>query len=472
MGAHLFVVPDPEPDEAPGPGGRPVLVPAPVIGPRTAPDLGATPTPSPALPEADDPDEHEDQDHDVPGDEPGEWDAEDQDDAGEYDDEEVPAPRSAMTLPDLRPYVDPRPLRELGPLAVEAGKTAGPPLLRATGRLLRDLGRMLAWYGRGLRVLLVLLAGWLSGKYGKHGSLAVRFGAVAFLVYAVVRLSGQYPDVAPWIVVLLAVLAVAMAASGAIEIPPSKPAKKETGKGRGAKRQSDEAPVKEKTAAAEDLTEEAGEVEKELPADAPRPSWTARLFRRSATTEEAPTETPAGASTVTPNTGEEQAPEGPPEGVGEEPPAAPLEDPLTTLLRDAIGGENGVHLNDLRPLMRKDLPGLSEATDKELREHLVEAGYDPSRTFRARGVAGRAGVHRTELPPLPSPEGPPGPAEDRSPPTLHPPRPANSSESGERRRAGGEGPERWTTEEIARGFRSVPDPERGPAASTIERWSG
>lgn len=460
MSAHLFIVPDPEPDEATGPEERPVLVPAPAIGPRTAPDLGSAPALSPDLPEADEPDENDDQDHDLPGYELEEQD-EDQGvegDAGEYDDEDVPATR-ALAVPDLRPYVDPRPLRELGPLAVEAGKTAGPPLIRAIGRLLRNFGRMLAWYGRGLRVLLVLLAGWLSGKYGKRGSLGARFGTVAFLAYAVAKLSDQY-FYAPWVVLLMALAAANMAATGAIEIPPDKPTKKENGKGKGPKGKADQAPAKGKTSpaedAAEDAAEEAGEMEKEPSADAPRISWATRLFRRPAP----PAETSGG-------TPDEEAS---PEDVAEEPPAVPLEDPLTTLLREAIGGENGVHLEDLRPLMRKGLPGLSQATDKELREHLISAGFNPSRKFRARGVAGRAGVHRTELPPLPSPEVAPGAAGDHSPPTLHPSRPANSPASGEKWRGGGEGAERWTLEEIARGFRSVPDPERGPSASKIEHW--
>ncbi|MFF3730400.1 hypothetical protein ACFYXM_08805 [Streptomyces sp. NPDC002476] len=448
MSAHLFVVPNPEPDEAPGPGERPVLVPAPVIGPRTAPDLGAAPAPSPGLPEADEPDESDDQNHDLPGDGPG-----------EYDDEEVPTRRSALTVPDLRPYVDPRPLRELGPLAVEAGKTVGPPLLRATGRLLRDLGRMLAWYGRGVGVLLVLLTGWLSGKYGTRGSLGARFGAAAFLVYAAVKLSGQYPY-APWVLFVLVLTATVMAATGNIEIPPSKPTKKETGKGKGPKGKADQAPAKGKTTPAEDSPEDADEevpeVSKEKPAEAPRASWAARLFRRPAP--------PAEPLDGTPSEADEEA--------VEESPEAPREDPLTTLLRNAIGGENGVHLEDLRPLMRKHLPGLSQATDKELRAHLISAGYNPTRKFRARGAAGRAGVHRTDLPPLPSPGSAPEGAVSDSPPSLHPSRPADSSPLSAPRRGAGEGSERWTAEEKARGFRSVPDPERGPSASRIEHWKG
>lgn len=190
-----------------------------------------------------------------------------------------------MTVPDLRPYADPRPLRELGSLAVESGKNVGPPLLRATGRLLRDLGRMLAWYGRGVGVLLVLLTGWLSGKYGKHGSLGVRFGAAAFLVYAAVKLSGQYPYT-PWILFVLVLTATVMAATGNIEIPASKPTKKETGKGKSTKAKADQAPAKDKTTPAKDspegADEEAPEVSKEKPADAPRASWAARLFRRPA----------------------------------------------------------------------------------------------------------------------------------------------------------------------------------------------
>ncbi|MEU9033801.1 hypothetical protein AB0D45_02635 [Streptomyces sp. NPDC048352] len=471
MAAHLHVVPAPEP-EVPGAGERPVLVPAPaaaVIAPRRArePDAGRDqhddePDES-AAHGPDEADEDHVQDHD---DEAGEYD--DEDDAGEYDeDEEAPARRGYMTVPDLRPYVDPRPLRELGPLAVEVGRTAGPPLLRAVGRLLRDLGRMLSWYGRGIGVLLVLLAGWLSGRYGKRGSLGARFAGVAFLVYAVVRLSIQYPY-APWIACFLALAATVAASMGAIEIPVSKPTKKESGKGKGSKGKADQAPAQDKTAPAEDSPEDADEVSKDKPAEAPRAAWAARLFRRSA----APAEAPAELLDGTPDEDDEEGPEESPEDIEEEPPAAPLEDPLTALLRDAIGGENGVHLEDLRPLMRKGLPGLSQATDKELREHLIQAGYNPTRKFRARGVAGRAGVHRTDLPPLPSPEGTPGAAGDHSPPTLHPSRPANSPGSGEQRREAGERPERWTAEEKARGFRSVPDPERGPSASRIEPWRG
>ncbi|MFJ6561953.1 hypothetical protein ACIQMV_19245 [Streptomyces sp. NPDC091412] len=137
----------------------------------------------------------------------------------------------------------------------------------------------------------------------------------------------------------------------------------------------------------------------------------------------------------------------------------PAEDPLTALIRAEIGAENGVHLADLRPAMRAALPTLSQATDEELRERLVRAGWDPSKKFRARGRAGRQGVHRNQLPPLPSPDGGPGPV---SAPALRcgdAGQRASAESSGEQAERGGEGSERQ--------FDVLPDPERGPSAWRI-----
>ncbi|MFH8577169.1 hypothetical protein [Streptomyces zaomyceticus] len=475
MGAHLFVVPDPEPDEAPGPGERPVLVPAPVIGPRTAPDLGATPAPSDDFPDEPapqnpaDPDEDHLRDHDVTGQEPGEWDEEDQDpeddededEAGEYDDEEVPARHSAMTIPDLRPYVDPRPLRDLGPLAVEAGKTAGPPLLSAIGRLLRDLGQMLAWYGRGFRVLLVLVAGWLSGKYGKRGSLGVRFGVVAFLVYAVVKLSGQYPY-APWILLALALAASAMAAMGAIEIPESKPTKKETGKGKGAKGKADQAPAKDKTAPTEDSPEGANEEAKEEPAEAPRASWATRLFRRPAARAEAPADPLAG----TPDEDVEEAPEESPEGVQEEAPEeveeAPVETPhgpsredVIRSLHTLVGGGRGVLLTAL-------CAHLSLPDTRAVKRVLEEAGITTRQGVRT--VAGNGpGVHRDDFPELPSSQESPQGA------GVVAGQAANANANNAANAAGERADPGWTAEDLERGWRWLQDPDRSPSAWKIQK---
>jgi hypothetical protein len=136
-------------------------------------------------------------------------------------------------------------------------------------------------------------------------------------------------------------------------------------------------------------------------------------------------------------------------------PAAPSEPPLTALIRELIGDDNGVHLATLRPAMRDRLPGLAGASDKHLSDLLRRAGYDPTRKFRAGGVPGCAGVHRSQLPPL-SPEMPPGHSPLHSPPL----RPANSPEA----ESSGEGTGEWSE----RGIRYVRDPELGPEAWRIE----
>ena len=85
--------------------------------------------------------------------------------------------------------------------------------------------------------------------------------------------------------------------------------------------------------------------------------------------------------------------------------AAPAEPPVVALVRAEIGTDTGVHLADLYPAMRAGLPGLSGAADDTLRAVLTEHHLRTRRTVRARGVAGRSGVHRKDLPPLPSPRG-------------------------------------------------------------------
>ncbi|MBT2492361.1 hypothetical protein J7E96_28395 [Streptomyces sp. ISL-96] len=459
MGAHLHVVPDPEPDEAPGPGERPVLVPAPaaaVIAPRRAPEPD---TDRDQHDDADDetaahgPDEADEdyvQDHEDP-DEAGECD--DEDDAGEYD-EEAPASRGYMTVPDLRPYIDPRPLRELGPLAVEAGKTAGPPLLRAIGRFLRELGQMLAWYGRGIGVLLVLLAGWLSGKYGKRGSLGARFAVVAFLLYAAVRLTIQYPYT-PWIIGALLLTVTVLAATGNIEIPMSKTTKKDADKGKAAKEKADQAPAKDKTPPAEDspegAVEEVPEVSKEKPAQASRASWATRLFRRPAPPADAPDAPPAG----TPAEGGEEEPT--------ETPADPSPEAVIRALHHLYRGGSGVLHTTLRDHLRV-------ADTRTVKRLLDEAGI----TYRngVRSPAGNGpGTHHQDFPPLPSSQEDPqgvGVVAGQNANTN-----TNNAERGPEEGFGAQG-NKWTAEEIARGFRSIPDPdpERGPCAWKIEQYPG
>ncbi|WP_168714080.1 hypothetical protein [Streptomyces sp. A1136] len=449
--AHLHAVPDPEfcPDEVPDPGEWPVPV-AGVVAPLTAAADDDQDDDQLENPPADEDDEQgladdEDQEDDDEDQEDDEEDQEDDEEAGEY----------PGLLRSLLPYCDPRPLAELGPLAVEVGRVGGPPLLRALGRLFHaigrffaETGRMLCWYGRGILVLLIILTGWLSGSIGKRGSVGARLAGAGFALYAVAKTCTQFPA-APWITLAVALAAVVMASMGHITVPVSKPAKKAGAKkGEGGKKTT----AKSKAALTEKEMEEAAEVTKEDAPAEPRRGLLGFLAGRS---ENAPAEpSPEG-----PEEGDDEADGDAPEDDEEEVPEPPEEDPLTTLLRAAIGDENGVHLGVLRPLMRKALPALSRATDKELRQHLISAGYDPSRTFRARGVAGRAGVHRSELPPLPSPGSTPGALSGPLSSPGERPRPAKISASGEQRRAAGEGSER--------GYTWVEDPTK-PNAWKIE----
>lgn len=91
----------------------------------------------------------------------------------------------------------------------------------------------------------------------------------------------------------------------------------------------------------------------------------------------------------------------PDEGVDD----TPDEPALAQLVRDEIGAEKGVHLQVLYPAMRAALPGLREAPDEDLRQALREAGIPVRKSVRVKGVAGRSGVHRDDVCPLPSPEG-------------------------------------------------------------------
>jgi hypothetical protein len=419
MSAHLHAVPDPEPEGAPAAGQWPVPFPA---------ALPAAPDPGPVT--DDEPDQE------------GTEETRDEEDArlpdSETDDEEEgeePARRRAFTFPDLRPYADPRPLAELGPLAVQVGKTAGPPALRVLRRAARGVVGVVVVQGRGLVVLVRITAVWLSGQ-GKGPSVGGRLLLAAGAVYGVGETWATQPA-APMLITGGLLVLVVMAASGRIKPPAKKGAKKPA-----ATKQAPAVPEQPPAPAAEEAT----------PA-APRAGVLARLVGRRKT---APAEPPEQPPAEAPEEADEQAPQEDPEG--------PVEDPLTALIREQIGAENGVHLRDLRPAMREALPGLAEATDQQLREVLVSAGWDPTRTFRARGAAGRAGVHRDQLPPLPSPGSTQGPLSARSPVGGERPRPVDSSEA----ESGGE----WTEEQKRRGLRSVPDPEGGPAASKIQVYRG
>ena len=440
MSGHLRAVPDPQDEDA-------ATWPVPVHGPApvSAAAAPAVPAPPPHPPDV--------QVEDFPGESGGLEDAGDEEGEDEAEEAgEQPTGRRPFSMPDLSPYYDVRPLAELGPIAVQVGKHGAPPLLHFLRGFFRDLVRMVTWYARGIGVLLALGAAWLNGSIGKRGSVGARMGGAGFVLYSAYKLSTEYPA-APYVILALVLVVVVMAARGDIKPPEKKaPEKKGAKDGKG----KTTATTKGKGKAADKA---AAEVEEKAPTDKPRPGPLARLANRRQSPAATPAQSPVDAPV--------EDPAGSPAEAGEEDDEPPTEDPLTALIRKEIGGENGVHLKDLRPAMRKALPALSGAADEELRATLVRAGYDPSRKFRARGVAGRAGVPRTQLPPLPSPGVAPGPPGDHSPGGGERLPPANSSASGEQRRVVGE----WTKEDLDRGWRWVQDPAR-PSAWVIEQLSG
>ncbi|GGY81264.1 hypothetical protein CP967_08565 [Streptomyces nitrosporeus] len=97
--------------------------------------------------------------------------------------------------------------------------------------------------------------------------------------------------------------------------------------------------------------------------------------------------------------------EAPAEDAAEAEGGAPAEPPVVALVRAQIGDEKGVHLSVLYPAMRASLPGAEKAPDEALRQLLRDHRIPTRRSVRVGGVAGRSGVHRDDLPPLPSPGG-------------------------------------------------------------------
>ncbi|MFJ6014505.1 hypothetical protein [Streptomyces sp. NPDC092952] len=461
MGAHLYAVPDPEPDEAHGPGEWPV--PIVVVAPRSPAD-DETPVDARQIEEA-------------PADQEGHDPDDDQDDVadGEEPENDGQEERRGL-LAELQPYYDVRPLAELGPLAVEIGKTAGPPLLRGIAQALHGIARVLltiaqmtAWYGRGIGVLLVLIAGWLSGKYGKQGSLGARFLGGMFLIYAVVRLSQKYQNA--WLVIAVALITtVALAASGHIEIPVSKPAKKADDK-KGATTSDEKkggtgkepAAPKKKEEDPKNDSKKASTAPKE---DEPQPSRKGRLVRRlgrrtapaeepPADQDEADDETPE----EDPAEAEEEGPEEGPEEVEEEAPETPSSEDVIRALHHLYRGGSGVLHTALAQHLQ--LPHT-----RAVKEVLAEAGIACRPGVRTPAGNG-PGVHRDNIPPLPPSQGDPQGVD------VVAGQPANANANNTNN-----GPEGglcvegtvWTSTELEQGYRWVQDPVK-PCAWKIERYA-
>ncbi|MFF4900497.1 hypothetical protein [Streptomyces sp. NPDC001068] len=142
----------------------------------------------------------------LPGDvEPGEEDTDGQADL----DDEVPATRRALSIPDLRPYADvswipdvinagatgARRWRQRAPER-KAARRAERKKQEAAGELVgrRRAWRMAADYLAGTRILVGHLVAWLSGEYGpKDMKVPARLGAVGIAGYCVVRTFLAWP---------------------------------------------------------------------------------------------------------------------------------------------------------------------------------------------------------------------------------------------------------------------------------------
>ncbi|GAA1227463.1 hypothetical protein [Streptomyces rhizosphaericus] len=353
---------------------------------------------------------------------PQEQDTDSAEEQGEDD-----APRPALAMPDLRPYVvvDRSTAAEFGSLVAEVASTAGRRIARRLAGVPRFLRTPLH---TGTRVLLTVGRAWFTGDVAPKVSPVTRLLVIPGLVlYTAAHTAAVYP-LAPLALLPAWPAAAVIAERWATQVLRTRPAK-------GATKPS----AKQARGAARSLTDRLADVLKP-PAHAPAgPSSVA----------------PADGGTVTAQAARETA-----EEYVEPPTEGTAEDPLTALLRELIGTDNGVHLQDLRPAMRERLPGLQDASDEELRGQLLQTGYDPSRKFRARGKAGRAGVHRDELPPLPS--------SAESPASVSGP----LSARGERRRPA-DSPHRSPLlsgggDPAKSGVRIVPDPERGPSAWRVE----
>ncbi|PSK43950.1 hypothetical protein B0E38_07755 [Streptomyces sp. 111WW2] len=336
---------------------------------------------------------------------------EDPDVDDEDDEDDEPAPARALALPDLRPYVSLDWIPQVVNAGVEGARRSRKRARRERAErreqraprepITRRLLTVAIDVAAGTLGMLRHAAAWLGGEGGPSSvKVQGRIGLALLAGYFCCRAVDTWPTYA----VLALIAAWLGGALGTAHRARGEGEEKTPPKGRGKS------------------------VEKK-----PGPP---------------PADTPDEPADDTPTEGPEQAPE---------------EDPLTALIRAEIGGDNGVHLSDLRPAMRAALPHLSGASDERLREVLTEAGWDPSKKFRARGRAGRQGVHRNQLPPLPSPEGAPGHSPRAALQGGDRPRPANSSEA----ESGGERPGEGRRGAGERDYDVVPDPEWGPTAWRI-----
>ncbi|MDI9836252.1 hypothetical protein [Streptomyces sp. KAU_LT] len=320
------------------------------------------------------------------------------------DEDEEPAPRRALALPDLRPYADVTAVPQVLHAGVTATRRARAQRTEHRKGRPRRLLAIAVDVAAGSVLLLRHVPAWLGGEYGpKSVKGGGRFG-LAFL-------GGYfgYRTVDTWPLHGTAGLATLWLAAALGE------------------RHRQRAEHKDAAGDSPKATEQA-------PA---RRRWWSRTARP---------EQSAGESTPAPGQDPADTPEATAEGPVEQAPAPPSREDIATALHGLVGEGRGVLLTTLRQAL--DLPDT-----RAVRELLDGAGIRVRAGVRT--VAGNGpGVHTSDFPPLPSPQE--GGSDLRCWPTANANNAANTP--GEGLDAAGNDPDgRYP-------FDVLPDPERGPTA--------
>ncbi|MFD8774522.1 hypothetical protein [Streptomyces sp. NPDC059916] len=401
-----------------------------------------------------------------PGPDGSHIDGEDQEDVDEGQEHDDPArlPRS-FALPNLRPYYDVRPLKELGPLAVAAGRVGGPPLLRGLtktghGAIIGALCLL-----RGGRLLLVLACAWLTGSIGKGGSIPARLGIAAAAGYVLATAPAQHPAVPYGMAAAFLMLLIA-AGTGRIPEPGAKKKqrnkagekgrKNEKTAGEKGRKNEKTAGEKPKEGAAPEATAKGEEVEKEKPDDVPRGGLLGRLRQFRKGREQTPAAGLAKDSASSPDEPAGGTP-GPSPEHADQTPVEPSRGDLILALHHHVGESSGVLLTTLRIYCA--LPNT-----RAVRRVLGEAGIRVREGVRA-GPGSGPGVHRQDFPPLPPRQALPQGAGVVAGESAN--ANANNAANGPEEEIGAPGND-WTPGEIERGYRFVQDTERGPSAWKVE----
>ncbi|MFD6935261.1 hypothetical protein ACFWAP_03765 [Streptomyces goshikiensis] len=478
MSAHLWAVPD-IPDEpeyldtpaAPAPAGAPAAPAAfqiTTLPPRQAaapgglgeyPQQPAAPAPAaaPTTPRDDDQDagEHPDTDEPDPGAEDDEeWENEDD----EEEDEEEP---HGSGFPDLRPYADVRAaarlIRDYGPDGARLAWTGTKALGRWTSKILKGIGLRIrtatAHVAKILSPVWIPLCNWCAQAPGP------RIGGGA----AVVFFAG-HPIHAPGVVRVASAIGWVLAVAATLALTGNGDAKKAAGK---AKKPTGK---KGKEAPAE-VSKEAAPPPAQPPAETPEETHDEDQeelpFEDQEEVEEESPEDVAGnlpEGLGRPFVRAFPAPPAPPAEPAATPPAPPSRDAIARAFHHLYSGGSGVLLTALSK-------ELSVPTTRALREHLSGAGIRVREGVRCPAGNG-PGVHRDDAPPLPSSqEGGQGDEKQQVRGANNTAANyANNTEEGSR-----EGfdaySNRWTLEEIAQGFRLIPD-RKGGHGWKVESYKG